>query len=357
MEIFPLPVVGIVNLYLTLPTTIFPLPVVGIVSLFFYITNYGGSEYRVTQDQRAEGTLKRSLKESFVFNNIYQADLLEQINKKEEDGLFIEGSEKSVGAIIKSAAISSYHRYYEDNKLKPMITLGLNNILDLSYVFPDSQSALFIPDQWKNLKRSLKKYNDTKPCHINRKAQSTLSKAEIIAQTDLPKASDYLNGYLYKYKPKLSQDDAFIILYVHAFICEFLAFNQYMFDKNIEKNEQDCIVKFWGPLMEKLVQNTGLRLKWGESSCSIAPNRLRADVRVIYDNKEGQQHKEYDIMQIEASRISPTKQQFDFGNQLGYLHTMRVFKVYVIFYTVFKRVDDIFGFRNQLRMIKVFLRL
>ncbi|CEG81452.1 hypothetical protein RMATCC62417_15656 [Rhizopus microsporus] len=64
--------------------------------------------------------------------------------------------------------------------------------------------------------------------------------------------------------------------------------------------------------MENLVQKAALRLKWGESSCSILANTLRADLRVIHNQAEGQQLKEYDMMQVEATRISPTTQKFDF---------------------------------------------
>ncbi|KAG2204533.1 hypothetical protein INT47_012592, partial [Mucor saturninus] len=280
------------------------------------------------QDIRAQKALKRTLKEAFIFNNIYQADLMEKMNKKgkaverpdhsqsqphpqlrkikEEDGLFIEGLKESVGAHIKKSAVSLYDSYYQDNNAKPTITLGLNSILDLSYSYPDSQSVLFAPAQWKKLRNLLKIHKVTKPITMNHKVESMLTKAEAMAKTDLQKASDVIYNHLYKYKAKLCQDEAFI-LYVHAFISEFLVHNQYMFDKNIEKNEQDCIVKFWGPLMEKLIQKTGLRLNWSESSCSVIPNHLRADVGVIYDNQE-------DNQQIEARRISPSRQKFDFDH-------------------------------------------
>ncbi|KAI7874077.1 uncharacterized protein EV154DRAFT_527457 [Mucor mucedo] len=89
-------------------------------------------------------------------------------------------------------------------------------------------------------------------------------------------------------KSKLTQDEAFTV-FAHAFITEVIAHNQYMF--------QDFIVKFWGPL-----------------SCSMLPSRLRADVRVIYDRQEGQQHQEYDMMKMEASRMHPPKQKFDFDH-------------------------------------------
>ncbi|KAI7888069.1 uncharacterized protein EV154DRAFT_518863, partial [Mucor mucedo] len=77
-------------------------------------------------------------------------------------------------------------------------------------------------------------------------------------------------------KSKLTQDQAFT-LFAHAFITEVIAHNQYI-------------------------------------SCSMLPSRLRADVRVIYDRQEGQQHQEYDMMKMEASRMDPPKQKFDFDH-------------------------------------------
>lgn len=158
---------------------------------------------------------------------------------------------------------------------------------------------------------SLKKSGDIKPLVLNRKAEEMLRKAESIVKTDLTKASDYISMYLYKHKSKLNQDETFT-LFAHAFITEYIAHNQYMFDKSIAKNEQDCILKLWGPLMEKLTQKTCLRLKWDKSSCSILPSCLRADVCVIYDGQEGQHHQEYDMMQMEASRIYPAKEKFNY---------------------------------------------
>ncbi|KAL9538581.1 hypothetical protein MBANPS3_010819 [Mucor bainieri] len=103
-----------------------------------------------------------------------------------------------------------------------------------------------------------------------------------------------------------------------------------MFDSRIAKSEQDCIVKqrkpqcsnlhsmmqqrvkLWGPVLEKLVQQTPLRLKWGESSCSLMSNSLRADFRVIAN---GANNMEYDIMQIKATKkISHSLQKFDFDH-------------------------------------------
>ncbi|KAI7884124.1 uncharacterized protein EV154DRAFT_574703 [Mucor mucedo] len=317
MKLFASPVVGIVSLYLTLPTTVVKKTMVCDASMVNMLGNeeiLGGGEIRrrvlslnSQQDIRAQKALKRTLKEAFIFDNTYQADLMEQLNKKgkakepsqqsqpqpqiekikEDDGLYIEGMTSSVGAHVKKSALSLYNNYYEDNNAKPTITLGLNSILDLSYDFPDSQSILFASNQWHDLRRMLKLNKDTKQVVISTKLQLMLDKAEIMAKTDLSSASDFVFKNLYKYKARLSQDEAYVLLH---------------------------LVKFWGPLMEKLIQKTGLRLKWGESSCSFIPSRLRADVRIIYDKQEGNMNKEYDMMDIEASRISPSRQKFDFDH-------------------------------------------
>ncbi|KAK4520680.1 Flavodoxin-like domain-containing protein [Mucor velutinosus] len=289
------------------------------------------------QDKRAEAAVKRSLKEAFVFHNTYVADITERINKKqkspaeqdrpvvnstneeyisklgEQDALFLEGVERSIGYTIKSIAIKSHALYYDIVGVRPQITLGLNSILDLSYNFPRGQSTIFSAVQWSHLREKYKYSYVSHPLSLSRKATEVLKNAETIAKTNVTEASDQIYKYLYLYKNRFTNDEQFV-LFAHAFILEFLESNPYMFNKQVKKNEQDCIVKLWGPIMEKLVQKTPLRLKWGESSCSLLTNSLRADLRVIYDQVEDRQVQEYDMMQMEATRISPTPQKFDFDH-------------------------------------------
>jgi hypothetical protein len=134
--------------------------------------------------------------------------------------------------------------------------------LDLSYSYPDAQASLFSRNDWSKLRYAYNSNQDTKrDLDINRKAEKTLEDAAKISSTSLPDASDHIYRHLYKNKKKLTSNEEFI-LFSFAFILEFIDCNQYIFDSNIKKNEQDCIVKLWGPLFEKLVQRTTLRLKW-----------------------------------------------------------------------------------------------
>ncbi|KAI7889654.1 uncharacterized protein EV154DRAFT_423497, partial [Mucor mucedo] len=119
---------------------------------------------------------------------------------QEEDGLFLQGLERSVGAIIKSSAISLYPNYYQDNTSKQSITLGLNSILDLSYNYSEAQSGLFTPDQCRKLRTSLAKKGKARPLAMNPKVEKMLCRAESLAENDIIKASDYIYKYLYQKK-------------------------------------------------------------------------------------------------------------------------------------------------------------
>ncbi|CEP19929.1 hypothetical protein [Parasitella parasitica] len=77
-----------------------------------------------------------------------------------------------------------------------------------------------------------------------------------------------------------------------------------LFDQFIEKIEYCSVYR--------LLLQTSILLKVVPSATD-SPN-WRVDLRVIFDNQEDQQQKDYDLMQIEATRISPTRQKLDFDH-------------------------------------------
>ncbi|KAG1318187.1 hypothetical protein G6F62_012486 [Rhizopus arrhizus] len=80
-----------------------------------------------------------------------------------------------------------------------------------------------------------------------------------------------------------------------------------MFNARKPKNEQDYIVKLWSQILERLVRNNDLRLKWGESGFAhIEYSSYMADVRVLVDHQDD----EYEIMCAEAAKGSPSKAKF-----------------------------------------------
>ncbi|CEI90420.1 hypothetical protein RMCBS344292_04745 [Rhizopus microsporus] len=80
-----------------------------------------------------------------------------------------------------------------------------------------------------------------------------------------------------------------------------------MFNGNKQKNKQDYIVKLWSQLLERLVRNSDLRLKWGKSGFArIEYSSYMADVRVLVDHQDD----EYETMCAEATKSSPSKAKF-----------------------------------------------
>ncbi|KAG2204332.1 hypothetical protein INT47_009374 [Mucor saturninus] len=70
----------------------------------------------------------------------------------EKDGVFVDGSEETVGTIIKNAAIRKHPIYHLlDSNQQSIVCLGLNSIIDLSARYPERQTALFSKKQWEDI--------------------------------------------------------------------------------------------------------------------------------------------------------------------------------------------------------------
>ncbi|GAA5796837.1 hypothetical protein HPULCUR_002215 [Helicostylum pulchrum] len=79
---------------------------------------------------------------------------LEYCKLQEQDTIFTDGLDGSVGSRIKNEALKIYSNFSDVYvKEQTCISLGMNSILDLSYSFGDAQSTLFIETLWSDLKR------------------------------------------------------------------------------------------------------------------------------------------------------------------------------------------------------------
>ncbi|KAI9273527.1 hypothetical protein EDC94DRAFT_511079, partial [Helicostylum pulchrum] len=73
---------------------------------------------------------------------------------QEQDNIFTDGLDGSVGSRIKNEALQIYSNFSDVYvKEQTCISLGMNSILDLSYSFGDAQSTLFIETLWSDQKR------------------------------------------------------------------------------------------------------------------------------------------------------------------------------------------------------------
>lgn len=85
------------------------------------------------------------------------------------DNIYVRGSSNSVGSTIKTNVVNIRHNYHLLTAYnKAIVMLGLNYIIDLSFIYPNSQSTLFTSQQWDELRKKYKpkKYNSDEYSHI-----------------------------------------------------------------------------------------------------------------------------------------------------------------------------------------------
>ncbi|KAI9314554.1 hypothetical protein BX666DRAFT_468797 [Dichotomocladium elegans] len=105
----------------------------------------------------------------------------------EEDGIYCNDSDISVGTVIKRICLNNYHRYYDvDNSMRNMVKLGANGILDLSKE-ASIHEGLFSEDEFTRLKKQFK------PCLVDdqsvlSKNNEELRKVEQLAKSELGEA-------------------------------------------------------------------------------------------------------------------------------------------------------------------------
>lgn len=84
---------------------------------------------------------------------------------------------------------------------------------------------------------------------------------------------------------------------------------EYLFTDDIDNSEWDMIVKFWGPVMERLFTGTGLRLKWDDTILTMddvtTVGHFKVDMRVINDTKIQKLNSEEDLAVAEAAKSDP----------------------------------------------------
>jgi hypothetical protein len=77
-------------------------------------------------------------------------------------------------------------------------------------------------------------------------------------------AYDKLKKLQEKYDTEKNEEyvDIDFCLYFISTILTTMKHQRHLFAEDIDNSEWDYIVKFWGPVIERLYMHTGLRLKW-----------------------------------------------------------------------------------------------
>ncbi|KAG2216261.1 hypothetical protein INT45_006062 [Circinella minor] len=260
-------------------------------------------------------------KEQKVKKHMEQQQLLSQAAETateviEKDGVYVDGLEVSVGTKIKNAAIQKHPLYQHlDPNGQAIICLGLNSTLDLSAMYPERQTVLFNKKQWHDLTKMylprlfdgssyaalgnvlepiFNVYKDKKPIKRN---WMDMYKKVISLQS--------------QYNPEL--DDSFrdvdFCLYFYHSLLHLQKYHKYIFNDDVDKSEWDYIVKFWGPVLERLFVGTGLRLKWGDTVLTMKDvgvnGNFKVEMGVLNDAMVQRYNEEEELTVEEAAESDP----------------------------------------------------
>ncbi|KAG2227067.1 hypothetical protein INT45_003797 [Circinella minor] len=227
----------------------------------------------------------------------------------------------SVGTMIKNVAISKYAGYQDlDLDSRSIICLGLNSILDLSADFPKSQTMLFNKKQWYQLNKlfppktfDTEIYNDIKdtlqPILNAYDQRKTMKRNWTAIFKEILSLQSKYNGELNEF----FRDIDFCLYFFQSLLLLFKN-HDYMFNENIDISEWDFLVKFWGPVLEKLFIGTGLRLKWGDTLLTMKDtsndNGYKINLRVINDKTVQRYNEESEVTVAEAGKNDPGLSKF-----------------------------------------------
>lgn len=240
----------------------------------------------------------------------------------ERDKHFVPEKEESVGSVIKAKACTLRKEYHDlDSNGKAIVSLGLNSILDLSYEHPDAQSTLFNNRQWLHLKRTNKPkiYVSTKYTYTS-EILTPMFKAYNLAKT----SDENWNAIYVQCKKLAEQNDPEIdvskkdISFCIHFMLQILMAVKHepgLFSDTVDSSEWDYIMKFWGPITQRLFYFSGLRLKWGDTHLTlhdtIGDMVLKVDLRIIHDSIKQRHNFENEVGVAEAAEENPGSAKFN----------------------------------------------
>ncbi|KAG1166505.1 hypothetical protein G6F36_012918 [Rhizopus arrhizus] len=219
----------------------------------------------------------------------------------ERDKHFVPEKEESVGSVIKTKACTLRKEYHDlDSNRKAIVSLGLNSILDLSYKYPDAQSTLFNNRQWLHLKRTNKpkEYVSTEYAYI-----SEILKPIFKAYNPAKTSDENLKALYVQTKTLMEQNDPEIDILMAV------KHEPGLFSDTVNSSEWDYIVKFWGPITQRLFYFSGLRLKWGDTHLTlhdtIGDIVLKVDLRIIHDSIKQRYNVENEVGVAEVAEENP----------------------------------------------------
>lgn len=127
---------------------------------------------------------------------------------------------------------------------------------------------MFTNQEWLELRKQYRQveYNTTEYDRIRSILQPVFQAHKQIKPFDTNWVKTYKEAKKLEkhYEPVFSPkhaDVAFCVFFVMQ-VLSIIRYNPSLFATDIDSSEWDFVVKFWGPITERLFRDSGLRLKW-----------------------------------------------------------------------------------------------
>ncbi|KAI9358861.1 hypothetical protein BD770DRAFT_410166 [Pilaira anomala] len=240
----------------------------------------------------------------------------------ENDFIFIQDLDESVGTKIKNEAVKLHPLFHElDPDHQSVICLGLNSILDLSAAYPNRQTLIFNKKQWAELQKLypaptlndssyLQSTQDLIPIFNSFSSKKSFVRNWNCMYSEVLRLQGEHNAEL---NEEFREIDFCLFFYKSLLI--HIKHHPYMFSKSTDNSEWDFLIKFWGPVMERLYLGTGLRLKWGDTTLTMKDvgieGCLKVDMKVMKDDIVQRFNQETDLSTSEAAKDEPGSAKFN----------------------------------------------
>lgn len=129
---------------------------------------------------------------------------------------------------------------------------------------------------------------------------------------NLYKALKQLSADYDPYSQPQHEDTSFCI-HLLLRILAVIRDHPHLHNDKVDNSKWDYIVKFWGPVTERLFSQTKFRLKWGDTHITVSDILLKADLRILRSEIRPRYKVETDFGAFEAAEEEPEDFKYTSG--------------------------------------------
>ncbi|KAI9248345.1 hypothetical protein EDC94DRAFT_652747 [Helicostylum pulchrum] len=178
------------------------------------------------------------------------------------DGIILDGIDKSVGTIIKQEALRRLGSCKSSSKDMSLVACGMNHIVDLTSGTLTGQKRFFPAGTWKKMKSS---FPPPSPVSVN-PIEKTRNNLNVKFERALNK-NDLEECYwkVKKLQRRAPTTNLKLSYNIISTLIDKVIMHQSIFMLTSPvPSEADIIIKVWADIFEILFYNSGLYLRWGE---------------------------------------------------------------------------------------------